>query len=58
VAVTVEKIFGEVFGTGRKIDPKESAYWKFRARHDKATDTKLRDTMKYFLSKGWTYSVL
>lgn len=57
VPVIVERIFKEVFGN-RALDPKESMYWKFRARTDKATESKLRSTMKYYLSKRWTYSNL
>lgn len=53
VPAVVDRIFGEVFG--RKILPVESTYWKQRARSDKATEAKLRDTMKYFAANGWTY---
>ena len=53
VPMVVDRIFNEVFG--RKPDKDESGYWKARARHDKATETKLRKTMQYFQSKGWTY---
>lgn len=58
VPVVVERIFGGVFGTGRKIDPRESDYWKFRARTDKATESKLKGAMYFLKGKGFTYMTL
>lgn len=56
VAVIVDRLFSGVFG--RKPEKVESEYWKIRARYDRATETKLRETMKYFLANKWTYGNL
>ena len=54
VAITVDRLFTQVFG--RKPDPDESLWWKYRARTDKNTESGLLDTMKYFRVNKWTYS--
>ena len=56
VPVIVDRLFSEYFGRTPNAD--ESKYWKIRARHDRATETKLQETMKYFLANKWTYGTL
>lgn len=50
VPVVVARIFQSIWG--RKITPKESLYWKARARSDKATETKLRGAMMWHRARG------
>lgn len=54
VPATVERLFWLVWG--RKITPAEGAYWKARARSDKATETKLLGAMLWWKLKGKSYS--
>lgn len=53
--LVVDQIFFQVFS--RKPQITESAYWKGRARSDKATASKLRGAMQFYKSKGRTYPV-